>query len=206
MFPSSSSLQIKEYSVIIFSFLHHSETFITNMITITYQLYQCHAEVFPILLSVVQKTFIWSLLLALIFIVLGKSPSSAPFVTPLLTFSSSHHLQICSRAKSKHRSLQSSTGILPPLQKLFTPTVLYLLATQCPSCPCEILFLSPCLLSFIWGCCKEFQQRFLENSNRLYKQDDLLTWQINFVVGKARLLHKSHADFSKALQLYPCGC
>lgn len=88
MFPSSSSLQIKEYSVIIFflSCITQTETFVTNMITITYQLYQCHAEVFPILLFVVQNPFIWSLLLALIFIVLGKSPSSAPLLLHRLPF------------------------------------------------------------------------------------------------------------------------
>lgn len=50
------------------------------------------------------------LVLALSFTVLANSPSSALLLTP--SPFSSCHLQICSRAKSKHSSLQSSAGIL----------------------------------------------------------------------------------------------
>lgn len=75
--------------VIILSFLHHSNigTFVTNMTTIIYQSHHSHAEKpSSILLIVVQTPFIWSLLLALSFTILGNRPSSALFVTPSLTF------------------------------------------------------------------------------------------------------------------------
>lgn len=163
MFLASSSLHIKEYLVTILTFLHHSniEAFVKNMVTFMYQSCHSHVEVLSYFVHC-PNPFIWSLLLALIFTVMGNSPSSALFVTPSLTFLCSNNLQRHSGAKSKHRSLQSSTDFLFSLWKLFTLTVPYLLMAQCPHRPCEILFLSLCLLSFIWGFCKEFQQRFLE--------------------------------------------